>query len=370
MAPVLRARPYKDFLTPLLHRRFARATASLALLCYVESVFIGEWNSCRFPNLQCVKSVFSNNRVVFWSWFPLGRPGLRAGLLFIPAFMIFILRVGQLHVGLRTSFSAWQTFKTFPKFQVLHTFGWYLLSAYIFSEVYIWSASKDADLGRIKFMHKTDRPILNEKPIYVTSYLLILAFVQASCHLYYDYDRIDTQGTKNGEGASSTQDSHVTVPAFDRLTSDLGSMVVASGKRVGIVALVAPFVYSIPFGVHPYSIRNLAWSFTRSWAKIFYTLPKSTAPPSIRPFHHAVLGRTLTSGFMLVMLWELGNIAFSAYVAQEPLKNERPITYESRDPNGSLLTGLKGKKIQTRVSSSVTLSYFLLILSRRLRFGS
>jgi nucleoporin NDC1 len=58
----------------------------------------------------------------------------------------------------------------------------------------------------------------------------------------------------------------------------------------------------------------------------------------------------VSAGFLLIMLWEVGNTAFSAYVAQPPLKNDRPITYESKDPNGSLLTGLKGKKLQTRVS--------------------
>jgi hypothetical protein len=70
------------------------------------------------------------------------------------------------------------------------------------------------------------------------------------------------------------------------------------------------------------------------------------------------------------LLWEVGNTAFSAYVAQEPLKNERPITYESRDPNGSLLTGLRGKKLQTRVSKSLLLGSIALSSFRHLHFGS
>lgn len=47
MPPALRIRPYKDFLTPLLHRRFTRAAATLLLLVYVEALFIGSWNGCR-----------------------------------------------------------------------------------------------------------------------------------------------------------------------------------------------------------------------------------------------------------------------------------------------------------------------------------
>ena len=48
-----RIRPYKDFLTPALHRRFARATVTLMGLCYLEAVYIGEWNSCKAPGSSC-----------------------------------------------------------------------------------------------------------------------------------------------------------------------------------------------------------------------------------------------------------------------------------------------------------------------------
>src|ERR1700709_2596688 len=49
MPPAPRIRPYKDFLTPALHRRFALATATLFGLCYVEAVLIGDWNSRKLP---------------------------------------------------------------------------------------------------------------------------------------------------------------------------------------------------------------------------------------------------------------------------------------------------------------------------------
>jgi len=296
----------------------------------------------------------SNTPAVIWSWFPFGRAGIRASLLFIPSFAIFILRVAQLHVGLRTSYSAWKTFKGYAlRFDVIQTIGFYAFSAYLFSEIYIWSASKEADLNRIKVIPKTDRPVLNEKPVYLTSYLFILAFVQAGFHLFYDYDKIDMPVTKTKPDASSDQRSHLVVPPAVQLKTKLPALVSTSLIRAFGVALVSPILYSLDWGIYPYSIRRLAWGFNRSWAKIFWSLPKSGTLPSIRPFHWNVLMRTVTSGFLLLMLWELGNAAFSAYVAQEPLKNERPITYESRDPNGSLLTGLKGKKLQTKVSSEV-----------------
>lgn len=281
---------------------------------------------------------------VIWSWFPLGRAGIRAGLLFIPAFMIFILRVAQLHVGLRTSFSAYQTFTRYAaRLETVQTAMWYLLSAYLFSEIYIWSASPEADLHRIKQQHWTDRRVLNEKPIYLTSYLIFLALLQTGVHLFYDYDKIDMPPTKTKmEPSSDKADSSIT-PPYVQLRSKLPALVTNALSRAVGMAVISPFIYSL-------TIRSFAWSFTRSFAKIFWNLPKSGALPTVRPFHWTVLGKTVSAGFLLIMLWEVGNTAFSAYVAQPPLKNDRPITYESKDPNGSLLTGLKGKKLQTRVS--------------------
>jgi nucleoporin NDC1 len=339
-------------MTPLLHRRFARATTYLALLCYAESLYIGGLNSCRLQ-LSVVNIKLLTNKGL-WSWFPLGRPGIRAALIFIPAFMIFILRVSQLHVGLRTSLSGWDTFKTFPKFQIVQTSTWYLFSAFLFNEVYIWSSTSGSDLGRVKYIPKTERNTLNEKPIYLTCYLLFLAILQAGFHLYYDYDKIDTGVKKDQEKVSSVQDSHETGHPADILYSRIPSLTFTALKRSLIMTLLGPFVYSFPFPL--FSVRSFSWRLTRTFVRAFYSLPASGALPVVRPFHWTVLWTTFIAGFMLVLLWEVGNAAFSIYVGQAPLKNDRPITYESRDPNGSLLTGLQGKKVQTRVSGHACLS--------------
>jgi nucleoporin NDC1 len=133
------------------------------------------------------------------------------------------------------------------------------------------------------------------------------------------------------------------VPPSAQFKTRLPSLAFSSLLRVIIMAVVSPFLYT-------FTIRESAWAFTRFFAKIVWKLPKAGTLPDIKPFHMSVLLRTITSGFLLAILWEVGNALFSIYVAQEPLKNERPITYESKDPNGSLLTGLRGKKLQTRVS--------------------
>jgi nucleoporin NDC1 len=192
---------------------------------------------------------------------------------------------------------------------------------------------------------------LNERPIYLTSHFLMLALVQAGCHLYYDYDRVDMPVTKTKPEASSDQRAHLVVPPEAQLQAIIPKVLASSVKRAFIMTILGPLIYLM-------TIRHVAWSWTLTFAKMVWTLPKSTALPIISPFHIMFLIRTFTSGILLITMWEVGNAAFSAYVAQEPLKNERPITYESRDPNGSLLTGLRGQKLQTRVCQLFCLIQF------------
>lgn len=61
---------------------------------------------------------------------------------------------------------------------------------------------------------------------------------------------------------------------------------------------------------------------------------------------------------MLVFLWEFANTAMTIYLSKEPVKRDKehklqPITRDSKDPNGSLLLGLRAKKDLLRVSSQV-----------------
>lgn len=44
-APV---RPYRDYLTPALHRRFNKASLYTLLLCYAIAAFMGPWDSCEY----------------------------------------------------------------------------------------------------------------------------------------------------------------------------------------------------------------------------------------------------------------------------------------------------------------------------------
>ena len=89
--------PYKQFLTPALHRRFTGAAVVILAICYVEAVLIGEKTSCINGLLSVERR--ANSMAVFWSWFPIGTAGIKTLLLFISALSIFVLRVAQLHLG-------------------------------------------------------------------------------------------------------------------------------------------------------------------------------------------------------------------------------------------------------------------------------
>jgi nucleoporin NDC1 len=283
-------------------------------------------------------------------------------LLFICAFAIFVLRVAQLHVGIRTTNSPFQTFRRyFFKYQTVQTAGWYIFSAWLFSEVYIFSAPSSADIRWILGRNNQGRLRLNERPIYLMSYFFMLALLQTAYHLFYDYDRINLPVEKTRHG---DQQSHVTMSPSAQLKAVLPRLISSAIKRAFVMMLIAPLIYA-------FTIRKFAWEWTLYFAKIFWKLPRSTALPAISPFYYTFICRTFPAGLILMSLWEVGNAVFSAYVAQEPLKNERPITYESRDPNGSLLTGLRGKKLQTRVSKLPSTYIMCLADSvRLLRSGS
>ncbi|KMU87234.1 hypothetical protein CIHG_04678 [Coccidioides immitis H538.4] len=319
--PAVMAKPYRRILTSTLHRRFVHASASALLVCYIISILIGTKAS------------------LFWSWFPLGSCGLRTLLLFISSLSIFILRVGQLHVGARTTVSSFQTWRqTMFSVSLLQTFGWYLFSAWWFSEVYIWSASTDAELNWVKPGRSFERAQLNERPIYLHSFYFLLAVTQATLHLYYDWDELVIPVAKPSD-KSDDRRTHALEPLLPRIARSLQEIVRHAAVRSGITAVVGPFIYVI-------FLRKRAWSFTLYFAKLFWNFPRSAEEPPgiIPPLHITFLLRSAVSGMLLVVLWQMSNFLFSVFLGRAPLKKGLPLTNDAKDPNGSLLNGLKAKK--------------------------
>ncbi|PGH22969.1 hypothetical protein AJ80_03018 [Polytolypa hystricis UAMH7299] len=316
-----RPRQYRRILTSTLHRKFVHASALALLVSYVVAFFIG------------VKTSF------FWSWFPLGPCGIRALLLSIASMVVFVLRVGQMHMSTRTTSSSFATFKR-QVFSIttVQTFFWYMFSAWWFSEVYMWTSSQSADLGWVKPGKPHERAKLNERPIYLHCYYALLAITQAVLHLWFDWDRVPIPVTKRTKDCAD-QRTHVLESVPARIRNALPRLLYMAVLRSCLVAVAGPFVYM-------FFLRKTAWGFTLYFAKLVWNFPRSASDPPgmIPPLHISLLLRSATSGTLLVALWQASNLFFSVFLGQGPLKKTKPLTTETKDPNGSLINGLQAKK--------------------------
>lgn len=315
MAPAGNPRPYKDFFMPTLHRRFADASFYSFLLCYSISVCMGEWKGWWQP------------------WFPIGLAGARASLIFISALLIYVLRISQWHIGQRNTQSPLDTFQYhILSKKTIGTIGIYALSAWFYSEVYIWGRA-----GRVR-LEFTDpglpheRIRLNERPIYFRFLFVALAVVQGAMHLYFDYDQVEIPVVK-GQGEKKD-------PRAELLKS-MTSLLSTAGKVSAATFLAGSTVYFL-------GLRHFIWYRYYNFASHFISLAKTSKPTGLPPFVNLVTMFAFQATF-LVLLWNFVNTTFNLYMAQEPLKKDRPITADSKDPNGSLLIGLKSKKHDSKV---------------------
>lgn len=148
-----RTRLYREFLTPALHRRFTQAAGVSLLLSYITALVIGDKTSCKCIDSNAYSQMpthrtSADDTIVIWAWFPFGRAGIRTLLLFLSPLLVFVLRVAQLHCGNRSTTSPFQTFRQYlQRRDILETSFCYAFSAVLFSEVYIWSVSKEANLN-------------------------------------------------------------------------------------------------------------------------------------------------------------------------------------------------------------------------------
>lgn len=168
--------------------------------------------------------------------------------------------------------------------------------------------------------------------------MLILAAFQTLIHLYDDYDRVKVERLI----ASQTKESK------ESYTAKLVNLLPQWAYKVGIDLLatfVGPLIYHFTW------MRWIAWACARFLARQIWSIPRDSEPPWLPPYSLSLLGITFWASFLLMTLWDTCNTAFTLKMGEEPLKNERPLTNDAQDPNGSLLNGLKSKKEIVRVRS-------------------
>lgn len=302
-----------------MQRRFASALLVLLALSYLESLTLSSWNS------------------IIWSWFPIGVAGIRTLFIFGCVLLVVVLRIAHPHVGKRMTNSPFDTLRQNAlSLSASETIVTYSLSAFLFSQVYLASVADHANLQWITY-HSGDRARLNERTVFYTLTLVLLGVTAGFLHLFLDLDRLILGTVKESEENTKPVDP------FEKLLTRAPRLLLRS---VTISMAVAGLNYMVLYSL----LRRSAWGWAMFFLRPFYNLPKTNIPPSHAPWSIWMLGRSVAAGTLLCVLWNFSNEAFTVRLAKEPIKNGQPITSESKDPNGSLLNGLKSKKARISVS--------------------
>lgn len=137
---------------------------------------------------------------------------------------------------------------------------------------------------------------------------------------------------------SSEYGTHVVVPPISQVKTKILGLVRASVTEAVTFATSALIIY-------PVIARRLFWRLTIFVAKLFYNMPRSQGSPvGIQPLHWMFLVKSYYFTFLLLIIWDCSNLAFSVLMSQQPLKGGNALTNASKDPTGSLILGLKTKQ--------------------------
>ncbi|PHH55765.1 Nucleoporin NDC1 [Ceratocystis fimbriata CBS 114723] len=315
---IIRTPPYKDFLQAALHKRFLTTATVLIATVYVEAMLLAPWTS------------------YLWTWFPIGPTGIRAFFLLLSGIWVLFLRIGQYHVGIRTSTSSFNCFvQNTTRMHTAEVFFAYLLSTACFWPVFLATRSSSSQMNLIQHVG-ADRTRLNEKPLFLGSYLALLAIAQSIYHLWKDEDRLALGCSKAGKNKTNGDDAIV-----QQIARSIPILLVQTLSASVIMVLINTIVYHM-------FLRSMIWSWTLSLTRPFYNMPRTNMLPASWPLTLTTIIQCNYSGFLLLFMWHLSNTVFSSTIVKEPLKNGQPLTSESRDPNGSLLNGLKSKKLSAK----------------------
>lgn len=294
--------------------------------------------------------------------FPISPTGIRAFFIFLCGLAVIVLRIAQYHVGIRTSNSGLQTFLKYAvSSQLVEAVVSYSLSSLLFSQVYLWTSTAE-DLDWV-LVQSGDRARLNEKPIFYTYHFLVFGLLQGIGHMYRDDDRLLLGSVKLKDEARPSQDDQTTWQT--RLKNDVPALASLAAMQSAAVLIfsVIQYHWAVPRFLGGWTPRGLAWRLALSFFRMFYTLPKTNmVPATLAGVNGWMWMRCFLSGFMLLFMWLAGNKMFSLLLIRAPLKLGKPLTSESKDPNGTLLNGLKSKKLHIQVCVPVLRCMFVKIL--------
>jgi nucleoporin NDC1 len=248
--------------------------------------------------------------------------------------------VATLQLGRRSTTSPFDTCRRcIFSLDTIQILVWYLFSACWFSEIFIWSSPRSEKLGWIVKGDMSTPDRLNERPIYLRSVFVLLALCQTVMHIYNDDSSVHIPVSMPTKTPSPDNRTHKLAPitlqiqriAWPRLAQRCIAIPLA-------LAVTGPVIYVL-------FLRQTFWSWHLTFAKLIYSLPRSDARPTgYPPGNPAVMALSAGVGFLLMLTWEATSFFFSALLAQEPVKKDQPLSQGSKDPNGTLITGLRAKR--------------------------
>lgn len=339
----VRRAAYKDVIQPALQRRFTATALLLICASYCYAILFANWNSCRCWSEICRLIHPLTDPQVLWSWFPIGPTGIRAAFLLLGCCApVLLLRVADYHVGLRTAESGLQAFAEhgFTMMTVETVFS-YTLSAVMFSFIYRWSLPEEAGLNFVTYF-LSDRARLNEKAVYFTAHFFLLGIGQGLAHRWWDQGRIMLGIAKPRKEEAATDAQPTPGTRTNKVLEKLPLILTQSINCAAVGFLATAILYPLFF-------RTFCWRISLMIFRPIYTLPKTNLLPSSLPFSFSSVTRTLYASFLLELIWTTCTVAFSLFMVKGPKKNGKPLSSESKDPNGSLVNGLKVKKEAYRV---------------------
>ena len=165
----------------------------------------------------------------------------------------------------------------------------------------------------------------------------MLAVSQVICHISYAYNNVEIPSHRASSKAPE-QPTHKLEPVPARIRQLVFGIAQGSLIQAGFTVFFSPFIYTL-------FCRRILWAGHMWLAKLVYNIPRSNAnPETFPPCNIFLMFRAFVTGIYLLVMWKSASYLLSVLLVQEPLKETLPLSAQSKDPNGTLLSGLKAKK--------------------------
>lgn len=219
-------------------------------------------------------------------------------------------------------------------------FGYYATVG-LMVQLYLLSRDSSRDLGLIIEGRSYERPRLNERYIYMSFLAFYIAAAQTALHFYEDRNRLVL--------ASPSFNGKIDIPTpattkFGRYFQNLEitkflEMVTARGKAILTFSLLTtttgPFVYVF--------FRGKIWRFMHAITRSYYPISRSNHLPSWPIYFGLCIHAAFITSLVCACI-EGCHAAFTLQFTLPPIRDGKPMSERSKDPNGTLINGLLKEK--------------------------